>query len=56
MYWIDPEKCTGCEVCIDLCPVEAISMTGENAVIDEGTCTECGSCVEECVSEAIVEK
>ncbi len=26
---IDKEKCKGCEVCIDACPTQVISMSGE---------------------------
>ena len=49
----DSEKCTGCGVCIDVCPLEAISLNDGIAVIDEDTCTECGLCVDECPSDAI---
>lgn len=51
---VDRDACTGCEACVDSCPVEAISMNGdEKAQIDETTCTDCGSCVDECPVEAI---
>ena len=49
---VDPERCTGCGICIDACPEEAISV--ENiAVIDTIKCTGCGSCADECPNEAI---
>ncbi|MFQ5997468.1 MAG: 4Fe-4S binding protein, partial [Dehalococcoidales bacterium] len=32
---IDPEVCIACELCIPYCPMEAISMEGDVAVIDE---------------------
>ncbi len=50
---VDPEKCTGCESCIDACPSEAIKMEEEKAVIDVDACVDCGVCVDECPVEAI---
>jgi len=50
---VDSEKCTGCGNCVEVCPVEAISMNNEKAVVDEDTCTECGLCVDECPNDAI---
>ena len=50
---VDSETCTGCESCVDACPVEAISMNDDIAVVDEETCTDCESCVEVCPVEAI---
>ena len=53
MVKVNPELCVGCESCIDVCPVEAISMEGETAVIDQDVCTECETCVDECPEDAI---
>lgn len=50
---VDPETCTGCESCVDTCPVEAISMQDDVAKVDAETCTDCESCVEVCPVEAI---
>ena len=50
---VDKDKCTGCESCVDSCPVEAISMDGELAVINADDCIDCGACVGECPVEAI---
>jgi len=50
---VDKDTCTGCESCVDSCPVEAISMDGELAVISEDDCIDCGACVGECPVEAI---
>ncbi|MHC4177705.1 MAG: indolepyruvate ferredoxin oxidoreductase subunit alpha [Planctomycetota bacterium] len=50
---VDAETCTGCEACVDACPVEAISMQDDIAVVDADSCTDCESCVEVCPVEAI---
>jgi len=50
---IDPEKCTGCESCVEACPTEAISMADGKAVVNEDECADCGACVDECPVEAI---
>jgi len=50
---IDQEKCTGCKLCVDVCPLEAISIENDKAKVDKDTCTECGQCVDECPNEAI---
>ncbi|WP_406657221.1 4Fe-4S binding protein [Methanolobus sp. ZRKC2] len=51
---VDKDLCTGCGVCVDSCPVEAISMNSEDlAVVDPETCVDCGDCVEICPVEAI---
>ena len=51
---VDKDTCTGCEICVDSCPVEAISMTSENlAFVDPETCIDCGDCVDVCPVEAI---
>jgi len=45
--------CTFCGTCIYECPVKAISMTVNGAVIDQKKCTGCGRCYKNCASEAI---
>jgi len=50
---VDEDKCVGCGLCVDVCPVEAITLEAEKAKVDEDKCTECGQCVEECPNEAI---
>ena len=55
---VDPERCTGCEICLDWCQFGAISMQaspengGELAFIDPEKCMGCGCCVISCPSEA----
>ena len=50
---VDPEKCTGCGACVEVCPVEAIKLVNDVAVVDENECTECGLCADECPEDAI---
>jgi len=50
---VDVDVCTGCGNCVDACPVEAITLNNDKAVIDEDTCIECGVCVDECPVDAI---
>jgi len=50
---VDEDKCVGCGLCVDVCPVEAITLEDDKAKVDENKCTECGQCVEECPNEAI---
>ena len=49
------DTCVACGICMDECPVEAISE-GDIYVIDQEKCTECGSCKEACPNDAIVEE
>ncbi len=48
------DECLACGVCMDECPVEAISEGEEIFVIDPNECTDCGSCSEVCPNEAII--
>jgi len=48
-YYIDPDKCQACMICLRRCPVEAI-VGGKNQihVIDQEKCIKCGTCFEAC--------
>jgi len=48
------DKCTGCGVCVDACPYNAIDMQEDIAIIDLPKCTLCGACIEQCPVDAIV--
>jgi ferredoxin len=53
MLWIDKDKCTGCETCIEECPVNTISIINETAGIDMENCICCGICHEVCPEDAV---
>ena len=51
---VDPDLCTGCGVCSDArCPMEAIEMQDEKAIVHLEKCIGCGLCVTACPVEAI---
>jgi len=49
---IDKVKCNGCGKCVGICPVNAIKIEQEKALVND-ECVECGVCVNECPNEAI---
>ena len=49
------ENCSGCEICIDRCQMDAVSIDNEGlAVINYDRCIGCGLCVTTCPSDAMV--
>ena len=50
-YYIDPDKCQACMICLRKCPAEAIDGGKKKIhVIDQEKCTRCGTCFEVCPS------
>ena len=47
------DRCVACMACVRVCPVEAISVQGNDLEIVDATCTECGFCVPVCPHGAI---
>ncbi len=50
--YVDPERCTGCTNCLRRCPVEAIRIRQEKAVINALKCIDCGECIRACKHNA----
>ena len=60
--WIDQDGCSGCMVCMDVCPVNCIYPVGEETYpefryrvmwVDAETCTGCNICYQDCPWECI---
>ena len=48
-YFIEPEKCVGCLLCLKNCPTKAISGELKKVhVIDQALCIKCGACFNVC--------
>jgi heterodisulfide reductase subunit A len=42
-------RCTGCSVCVTVCPYKAVDLDENNkAVVNEALCKGCGTCVASC--------
>jgi NADH:ubiquinone oxidoreductase subunit F (NADH-binding)/(2Fe-2S) ferredoxin/Pyruvate/2-oxoacid:ferredoxin oxidoreductase delta subunit len=53
-YTIDKDACTGCHVCFDACPTDAISGERKKLhVIDQKLCIKCDTCRQVCKFQAI---
>ncbi|MBN1949059.1 MAG: 4Fe-4S binding protein [Candidatus Cloacimonetes bacterium] len=59
---IRTELCTGCGKCVEICPVEAMTLISANdpvqskrklARVDESRCLGCGLCVRSCSTQAL---
>ena len=49
LYYIDPEKCRACMICLRRCPVEAIDGDKKLIhIINQEKCIKCGNCFEVC--------
>lgn len=51
---IESEECIACELCLDRCPMDAITVDEETAVVNRDRCIGCGLCISTCPSEAIM--
>jgi NADH-quinone oxidoreductase subunit F len=48
-YYIEPDKCMACMICLKKCPVDAIDGGKKKIhIIDQEKCTNCGTCFEVC--------
>jgi ferredoxin len=56
-YMVDPDRCTGCGLCVKACTNEAI--IGDKKVvhvIDQSLCIQCGACYDACKLGAVLVK
>jgi len=54
MPWVNEDMCVGCGVCVDDCPVGAITLKDDRkAIINEDECIRCGRCHDVCPREAV---
>ncbi len=48
------EKCTGCGMCLDVCPHAVFAREGRVVrIADRDACMECGACARNCPAAAI---
>lgn len=48
------ERCTGCGMCIEVCPHEVFALQSKKVVIlDKDRCMECGACSSNCAFGAL---
>ena len=50
---INPERCTLCGCCIEICPASAISDKSKMAFINSKLCIGCGECISACKFDAV---
>ncbi|MDR3354764.1 MAG: 4Fe-4S binding protein [Synergistaceae bacterium] len=48
----DKTLCTLCGVCVKACRTNALSVSEDRVVLDEGECNNCGRCVKSCPTDA----
>jgi ferredoxin len=54
MPWVDDNRCDGCGICVEECPVGVIKMQEEKAKIYMGGCIRCALCHDICPQEAVM--
>lgn len=56
LFDIDPQKCTRCGICVEVCPTTAIEFKDKNSFPTPGsgkTCINCGHCLITCPHDAL---
>jgi NAD-dependent dihydropyrimidine dehydrogenase PreA subunit len=50
----DGEACTGCGMCVEVCPHAVFRLKGDRAMLqDRDACIECGACQANCEAGAL---
>ena len=50
---IDPITCQRCGVCVNKCPVNALSLEGDQVIVNQDDCIFCGECQAICPTRAV---
>jgi len=46
---LDPTRCTGCGICVEVCPHGVFRIESRKAsIVDRDACMECGACARNC--------
>lgn len=53
MIVVRADLCTGCGVCLEVCPTGALYLVEGKAAVDRALCRECRACLEVCPTGAI---
>lgn len=48
----EDDECTGCGECMEICPVECLSLGSDVVQVDKEWCIGCGVCIEKCPTGA----
>ena len=51
---LDPDRCTGCRMCLAVCPRGVFAVgDGKAQIVDRDACIECGACALNCAPGAV---
>ena len=55
---VDEDACTGCGICIEICPYEARTLNERKRIaeVNDALCAGCGGCIAACPSNASIHK
>ncbi|MDQ7824577.1 MAG: 4Fe-4S binding protein [Candidatus Eremiobacteraeota bacterium] len=53
-YFQIHSNCTGCGICVPICPTQAIFQISQQFIIDQTRCNQCGECSYQCPVRAII--
>lgn len=53
---VNGDCCSGCGVCVRICPYDALSLINKRIDVKEAVCEGCGACVAACPSGALQQK